>query len=63
MLPFTTEEFLDVFGRYNQAILPMQTVAYGLGFAAVLLALRPGRCPSPARPAACPTAGPCAARR
>jgi hypothetical protein len=43
MLPFTTEEFLDVFGRYNQAIWPMQTVAYGLGFAAVLLALRPGR--------------------
>jgi hypothetical protein len=43
MLPFTTEEFLDVFGRYNEAIWPMQVVAYGLGFAAVLLALRPTR--------------------
>jgi hypothetical protein len=42
MLPFTTEEFLDVFGRYNQAIWPTQVVAYGLGFLAVLLVLRPG---------------------
>jgi hypothetical protein len=42
MLPFTTEQFLDTFRRYNQAIWPMQLFAYGLGFLAVLLALRPG---------------------
>ena len=41
MLPFTTEQFLDVFGRYNQAIWPTQVVAYGLGLLAVGLALRP----------------------
>lgn len=41
MLPFTTEQFLDVFGRYNQAIWPLQVVAYALGLLAVGLALRP----------------------
>jgi hypothetical protein len=43
MLPFTTEQFLDTFGRYNEAIWPLQLVAYGLGILAVRLALRPGR--------------------
>jgi len=43
MLPFTTEQFLDTFGRYNQAIWPLQIVAYALGVLAVFLALRPGR--------------------
>ena len=41
MLPFTTEQFLDVFGRYNQAIWPLQVVTYALGLVAVGLALRP----------------------
>jgi hypothetical protein len=41
MLPFTTEQFLDTFGRYNQAIWPLQIVAYILGLVAVSLALRP----------------------
>jgi hypothetical protein len=43
MLPFTTEQFLDVFGTYNLAIWPLQVVAYGLGLLATLLALRSGR--------------------
>jgi hypothetical protein len=38
-LPFTAEEFLDLFERYNQAIWPMQIVAYLLGLAAVVLAI------------------------
>jgi hypothetical protein len=43
VLPFTTEQFLGVFERYNQAIWPMQVVAYLLGLAAVALAIRPAR--------------------
>jgi Family of unknown function (DUF6064) len=39
-LPFTVEEFLAVFVRYNQAIWPAQVVAYALGFGAVALAFR-----------------------
>jgi hypothetical protein len=39
-LPFTVEQFLGVFARYNQAIWPTQVVAYLLGLAAVGLALR-----------------------
>jgi hypothetical protein len=39
-LPFTVEQFLDVFARYNQAIWPLQVVAYLLGTAAVALAWR-----------------------
>ena len=42
-LPFTAEQFLAVFERYNQAIWPAQIVAYVLGLAAIFLALRP--CP------------------
>jgi uncharacterized protein DUF6064 len=41
MLPFTLEQFLDVFGRYNLAIWPLQVVAYGLGGLALVVALRP----------------------
>jgi hypothetical protein len=37
-LPFTVEQFLDVFAQYNQAIWPIQIVAYVLGGAAVALA-------------------------
>lgn len=36
-LPFTTEQFLDVFRTYNEAIWPTQIIAYLLGTAAVLL--------------------------
>jgi hypothetical protein len=38
-LPFTTEQFLAVFERYNVTIWPIQVVAYGLGSSAVLLTL------------------------
>jgi hypothetical protein len=37
-LPFTVEEFLRVFERYNLAVWPMQWVLYALGIAAVILA-------------------------
>lgn len=40
-LPFTTEQFLAVFERYNLAIWPLQVVAYALGLVAVALALKP----------------------
>jgi hypothetical protein len=40
-LPFTVEQFLDVFARYNQAIWPLHLVAYALGLTAVALAWRP----------------------
>ncbi|MDH4180139.1 MAG: DUF6064 family protein, partial [Armatimonadota bacterium] len=40
-LPFTEEQFLGVFARYNEAIWPMQIVAYVLAVAAVALAVRP----------------------
>jgi hypothetical protein len=39
-LPFTVEQFLGVFARYNEAIWPLQVVAYLLGVAAVVLAWR-----------------------
>lgn len=35
-LPFTVEQFLNVFADYNQAIWPAQIVAYALGIAAVV---------------------------
>jgi hypothetical protein len=42
-VPFTVEQFLGVFVQYNQAIWPMQVVAYLLGAGAVALAVRPTR--------------------
>jgi hypothetical protein len=39
-LPFTIEEFLGVFARYNEAIWPAQVVAYVLGLAVVAAAFR-----------------------
>ena len=42
MLPFTLEQFLNVFATYNKAIWPAQIAAYVLGAIAVA-ALRPGR--------------------
>jgi hypothetical protein len=43
MLPFTLEQFLNVFATYNKAIWPAQIVAYMLGAIAVAALLRPGR--------------------
>jgi hypothetical protein len=40
MLPFTLEDLLGIFATYNEAIWPMQIVAYVLGVVAVLLVLR-----------------------
>lgn len=42
-LPFTIEQFLDVFARYNLAIQPLQFVAYVLGIVAVAVAIKGGR--------------------
>jgi hypothetical protein len=39
-LPFTTEEFLDVFERYNEGVWPAQLVVYPVGAAAVVLMAR-----------------------
>lgn len=41
-MPFTVEQFLAVFARYNEAIWPLQVVATGAGIALVVLALRRG---------------------
>jgi hypothetical protein len=39
-LPFTTDQFLDVFGQYNQAIWPMQIFLHLFAFIAIFLALK-----------------------
>ena len=39
-IPFTIEQFFDVFEKYNTAIWPAQLVAYALGIAAIVLAIR-----------------------
>jgi Family of unknown function (DUF6064) len=39
-LPFTREAFVAIFSAYNQAIWPLQVVAYGLAVTAVALAIR-----------------------
>jgi hypothetical protein len=39
-MPFTTEQFFDVFRRYNSAVWPMQWVLYGIAVGAVLLVVR-----------------------
>ena len=39
-IPFTVEQFFDVFGSYNTAIWPAQVLAYLLGMAALALAFR-----------------------
>jgi hypothetical protein len=38
-IPFTVEQFLDIFGTYNTAIWPAQVVAYMFGIIALGLAL------------------------
>jgi hypothetical protein len=42
-IPFTVEQFFDIFGTYNHAIWPSQVVAYVIGLVAVGLALREGK--------------------
>ena len=49
-IPFSADQFLDVFARFNQAIWPAQVAAYALALAAVALALRGGRAASWAVP-------------
>ena len=39
VMNFTVEQFLSVFEKYNQAVWPMQIVAYALGIVLVALAL------------------------
>ena len=41
-LPFSPEQFFDVFRRYNDAVWPLQWVLVTLGVVAVVLALRGG---------------------
>jgi hypothetical protein len=40
-LPFTSDVYFSLFETYNRAIWPAQVVAYALGIAVLLLALRP----------------------
>jgi len=42
-LPFTTDQFLDVFARYNIAVWPTQLVFYLLGVLSIVVAVRPAR--------------------
>jgi hypothetical protein len=42
LIPFTTEQFLQVFQSYNQAVYPLQWILFFLAVAAVFLALKPG---------------------
>ena len=39
-IPFTVEQFFDVFGAYNTSIWPVQGVAYLLGIVILILAFR-----------------------
>jgi len=42
-IPFTVDQFFDIFGTYNSAIWPTQIVAYLLGVIVLMLALRENR--------------------
>lgn len=42
MLPFTTAQFVEVFGAYNNAIWPAQIVVYIVASAGVALLFKPG---------------------
>ena len=48
-IPFTVDQFFDVFRRYNEAVWPMQVVLYALAFAAVGIAAFSSRRQLPAR--------------
>lgn len=41
MLPFTREQFLSLFGAYNEAVWPAQIVAYLLGAVVLAMVARP----------------------
>jgi Family of unknown function (DUF6064) len=43
MLPFTADVLFSSFGQYNRALWPLPVLAWGLGVAAIALALRPSR--------------------
>ena len=40
MIPFTTEQFLNVFEQYNRAVWPAQLLLYALALCAVVLTFR-----------------------
>ena len=42
-IPFTVEQFLEVFRRYNEGVRPAQWLLLAAGVAAVVLAMRDGR--------------------
>lgn len=42
-LPFTSDQFLDAFARFNEQVWPLQVVGYALAILAVALAIRGGR--------------------
>lgn len=43
MIPFTTEQFLEVFAAYNRAIFPMQLILVCLAVASVFFAAKPNQ--------------------
>ncbi len=43
MLPFTRDQFIANFAAYNEAVWPLQVLAYLLGLAMVVALLRPSR--------------------
>jgi hypothetical protein len=40
MIPFTVDQFIEVFERYNLAVWPAQLFLYALGILAICLALQ-----------------------
>jgi hypothetical protein len=42
-IPFTVQQFMDVFKTYNGAVFPMQVVFYAIGAVAIYLAVKPNR--------------------
>lgn len=43
LMPFTTEQFLEVFAAYNRAVFPMQLVLVSAALVAIFLAIRPNK--------------------
>lgn len=43
MLPFTRDQFIANFAAYNEAVWPLQVLAYLLGLTMVIMLLRPSR--------------------
>lgn len=42
-IPFTTEEFLNIFERYNETVWPLQVIFFAMGLFAVLSIFRKGQ--------------------